>query len=138
MSDEKDNPLPPVVHNDDNSEHSYKRPYAQLSEGVLRLDKKMADVPSNELQDYVEARKSLIEQDEYIKDREHIRKLEKFQIKSKIMLSSVAMLTGAGLVVAGFSLPGFLCLGAGLYWLAPNFVDSVTKRITFGGKNGID
>ena len=97
---------------------------------IAVVDTKLVKADVREVLLLTRVRQELIRQEEHVKDRDHLRSMEALPVKSKVLLSAVAILTGTGLAVAGFSLPGFLALGAGLYWLAPSFIDQVAKRVT--------
>lgn len=109
---------------------------AQTDDSVaLRdLDERLSmSDPEGALQ-YLYIREGIVRQNEYMKDRAHLRQMERRELAMKVGMSAMAVATGTGLVVGGFGLPGFVCLGAGLYWLAPRFVDRVSKRV-LGGRD---
>jgi hypothetical protein len=78
---------------------------------------------------WIQARGEVVRQDEFVRDRAHLRTVEKVGVIARVGLSALAIGGGIGLAFAGFGLPAFVCLGAGLYGLAPNFIDAVTKRV---------
>lgn len=63
-----------------------------------------------------------------LKEAEHRRFLEKVASLGKVGLSVVAIGIGIGLVVGGFEPVGLFMLGAGLFWLAPEFVRGFLPR----------
>ena len=74
-------------------------------------------------------RDELIRQEEYGKDREHLRTAEKRQFWCKLVFSGGAVCTGAGLMATGHPLEGFAVMGIGFHWLAPDFVKSIYERL---------
>ena len=114
-----------------------------IGDSVATKEKKPVDVISQRIADpktsphevvfLTRIRRELIEQDQYILDREHVRASENRQFWAKLSFSGVAVATGAGLIAAGLSLEGFVIIGIGLHWLAPDFVKSVYNRV-LGGK----
>ena len=79
---------------------------------------------------WTQVRGELLQQDQLAKDAERRRSSENFQEKCKVALAAGAVLLGAALAVAGFTAPGFFILGAGLFWVAPDYVTTYVK--TFG------
>jgi hypothetical protein len=94
-----------------------------------QLDLRIAGSPTSEGEKLVYIRQELVRQQEVVAGRAHVRRLEVHNFYAKVGLSVTAFASGIGLVVAGFGLPGFVCLGAGLYAIAPNFIDRVTDKI---------
>jgi hypothetical protein len=74
-------------------------------------------------------RGEIIRQNEFIRDCAYIRRIEARQFWAKFGFSVLATGTGIGLVTAGFTLEGFVTLGIGFHWLAPDFVRGVFDRV---------
>ena len=77
---------------------------------------------------WTQVRGEIQRQDDFLKEQEHRRTLERIQVLFKMGLSMVAVVTGAGLVIEGFPYAGLFFLGAGLYGLAPDYVKGVFRR----------
>lgn len=98
---------------------------------LARLDERIAD-PNTQIQDALiltRIRGELIRQDELRLDRDHARRSETRQFWGKLGFSVGAVGTGIGLIAMGFRLEGFLAMGIGFHWLAPDFVRSLYDRI---------
>lgn len=93
-----------------------------------------ADHPTR-AKSYTKVRKELVRQNEFMRERQHLRESERREQILKPSLSALSIATGVGLIAGGFTYPGLFVLGAGLYWLAPSYVDKVSKRI-FGDGSG--
>lgn len=93
------------------------------------LDGRIANAPPNIAMALLTVREGLVAQTELREDRKHVRSLERMNFYAKVALSFSAFAGGAGLVVGGFALPGFVCIGAGLYAIAPSYIDRVTDRV---------
>jgi hypothetical protein len=78
---------------------------------------------------WIQARAEILRQYEFVSDRAHLRTIEQLALVSKVGLSAVAICGGIGLAFAGFGLPAFVCLGVGLYALAPNFINAIARRV---------
>src|SRR5207253_2868035 len=102
---------------------------APALDSLAQLDDRIAKASPNEALALLIVRERLVTQSESQEDRKHIRSLEKKNFYAKVALSFAALAGGAGLVVGGFALPGFVCIGAGLYAIAPSFIDRVTDRV---------
>ena len=96
---------------------------------LQQLDERIATSSPNEALALLLVRERHIAQTESQADRKHVRSLELWNFYAKVTLSFIAFVGGAGLVVGGFALPGFVCIGAGLYAIAPSFIDRVTDRV---------
>lgn len=103
-------------------------------DALSQLDERIACSDPTDALKYSYVREHIVRQRDFADDRAHLRKMETRQLDVRVGLSVLAISTGVGLVVGGFGLPAYVCLGAGLYGLAPGFIDSVTNRI-FGGRN---
>ena len=99
------------------------------SDPLQQLDERIARALPNEALALLIVRERLVTQSESQEDRKHVRSLERNNFYAKVALSFTAFAGGAGLVVGGFALPGFVCIGAGLYAIAPSFIDRVTDRV---------
>lgn len=77
---------------------------------------------------WTQVRGEIIRQDNILKNQEHRQYLERIQVRFKMVLSIIAVLTGAGLIVGGFPYAGLFVLGAGLYELAPDYVKGFFQR----------
>jgi hypothetical protein len=108
-------------------------PPVSLDDPLDVLDRRIATEPVHIGRELLYVRQELSKQKETSRDREHVRSLERKNFNAKVALSFAALAAGVGLAAAGFGLPGFVCLGAGLYTIAPSFIDRVTERV-FGGK----
>jgi hypothetical protein len=93
------------------------------------LDRRIALAPPQEAAQLTMIRQELTRQQESSADRAHVRHLEGLNFYAKVALSFTAFGTGVGLVATGFAMPGFVCLGAALYTIAPDFINKVTDRI---------
>jgi hypothetical protein len=96
---------------------------------LQQLDDRISRAGPNEALALLMVRERLVTQSESQEDRRHVRSLERKNFYAKVTLSFTAFAGGAGLVVSGFALPGFVCIGAGLYAIAPSFIDRVTDRV---------
>lgn len=96
---------------------------------IALLDERISKATTQEMLELVYIRDQIIQQDETRLHRTHVRMLEKRNFYAKVGLSFCSFAGGIGLVVAEFGLPGFLCLGAGLYAIAPNFIDRMTDSL---------
>jgi small-conductance mechanosensitive channel len=85
---------------------------------------------------WTQVRGEILRQQEEAAERKHSRDMEKTQLYGKLVFSLVAMLIGIGLIYAGFAFAGFFALGAGLFWLAPDFVSSFFNKFRPKGWNG--
>ena len=63
---------------------------------------------------WTQVRGEIHRQDNFLKEQDHRRKLERMQVLFKMGLSIVAVVRGAGLVVGGFPYAGLFVPGAGL------------------------
>lgn len=79
---------------------------------------------------WTQVRGELLKQDQGAKEAERRRASDTFQEKCTVIFAAGAVVLGAALAVAGFTVPGFFILGAGLFWIAPDYVTSYVK--TFG------
>jgi hypothetical protein len=77
-------------------------------------------------------REEIIRQDEDRGDRRYARRSETRQFYAKMIFSAGAVASGAGLIATGHGPEGFVVMGVGLHWLAPDFVTSIWNR--FFGK----
>lgn len=102
---------------------------AHITTAVSRLDERIVEASPREMLELLYVRDQLIRQNEAQADRNHVRTLEKKNFYAKVGLSFCAFAGGVGLVATGFGLPGFVCIGAGLYAIAPSFIDRVTDRV---------
>ncbi|MET7244290.1 hypothetical protein ABZT49_13045 [Methylobacterium sp. EM32] len=96
---------------------------------LAAIDRHIAVASPKEALAWTQIRDTILLQDEAAKDRDHIRRVELLGIYAKLGLSGAAIGSGVALAFGGFGLPAFLCLGAGLYGLAPDFIKVVTNRI---------
>ena len=106
---------------------------------IARIDARIGDpsTPMPETIALARIRGEIIKQDEFRLDREDARRAKGRQFWGKLFFSVGAVGTGAGLIVAGLPLEGFVILGVGFHWLAPDFVKSVYGRV-LGGKDKTD
>ena len=79
---------------------------------------------------WTQVRGELLQQDQVAKDAARRRASEHFQEKCQVAFAAGAVVLGAALAVAGFTAAGFFILGAGLFWIAPDYVTTYVK--TFG------
>ena len=102
---------------------------------LARIDARVADprTPIPEAITLVQIRGEMIKQDELRLDRADLRKARGREFWGKLCFSIGGVATGVGLIVAGLHLEGFVILGAGFHWLAPDFVKSIYGRIFGGG-----
>jgi hypothetical protein len=106
---------------------------------VAHIDARIGDqaTPIQEAVVLVKIRGEILRQDEFRKDREDARRAKGRSFWGKLAFSVVAVGTGAALISTGLTLEGFVILGVGFHWLAPDFVRSVYDRV-LGGKDGND
>ena len=98
---------------------------------VALIDSRISN-PATPIQEVViltKIRGELIAQDEHRLDRAAARKSKNLQFWGKLILSTVAIATGGILIGYGLHLEGFLILGAGFHWLAPDFVKMAWGRV---------
>lgn len=100
---------------------------------VVAIDQQISTGTPAEAAKWLAVRGQLLQQDEAFADHQHQRSMDRFGRIAQVALSFGALATGVGLVVSGFALPGFVCIGASLYPLAPRFIDRVTDSM-FGKK----
>ena len=79
---------------------------------------------------WTQVRGELLKQDQLAKEAARRRASEHFQEKCTVAFAAGAVVLGAALAVAGFTAAGFFILGAGLFWIAPDYVTTYVK--TFG------
>lgn len=102
---------------------------ASTESPLQTLDRRIALAPPQEAAQLTMIRQELTRQQDSSADRAHVRRLEGLNFYAKVALSFTAFGTGVGLVATGFALPGFVCLGAALYTIAPDFINKVTDRV---------
>jgi hypothetical protein len=71
---------------------------------------------------WTQVRGEILRQNEEAENRRHQRQMEKIQLYGKISLSIVALGVGILLLKFGYTTAGYFALGAGMFWLAPDFV----------------
>lgn len=96
---------------------------------LQQLDDRISKADPDEALALLIVRERLVAQSESQEDRKHVRSLERKNFYAKVALSFTAFAGGVGMVAGGFALPGFVCIGAGLYAIAPSFIDRVTDRV---------
>lgn len=94
-----------------------------------QLDRRIAQAGADEAIELLLVRKKLVEQVEEQEDRKHTRAFQGRNFYAKVALSFGALGVGTALVFGGFAMPGFVCIGAGLYAIAPSFIDRVTDHV---------
>ena len=97
-------------------------------DAIERIDQRIAESTPSEALTWIQIRDEIGKQDEYLRDRQHLRLMEKWGVVGKLGLSVIAVASGVGLAFGGFGYPAFICLGAGLYNLAPDFIADLNKR----------
>jgi hypothetical protein len=97
---------------------------------IAGIDRHIAASTPDEAYAWVQLRGEIVHQEDDRLDVAHLRTMEKWGMIAKVGLSACAIATGAGMAIMGIGLPAFLCLGAGLYGLAPSFVDQVARRLS--------
>lgn len=103
---------------------------------VADIDRRLSAGTAVEAAQWTQVRNAVIEQDQYVLDRQHQRSGELLSLRGRLGMSGGAFLVGAGLVIGGITLPGIFCLGAALYTIAPDYVMMVAKNFrTTGGDN---
>lgn len=112
-------------------------PSAQ-STPLAPLDARIFDpaTPVQEVMILADIRGKMILQDELVLDRANARQNENRQFWGKLAFSVGAVGTGVGLIATGLHLEGFVILGIGFHWLAPDFVKNMYDRILGGKENG--
>jgi hypothetical protein len=98
------------------------------------ISQRLAESSPFEALQWLEVRREISKQDQNAEDRQHLRRMEKWGIGGKLALSGLAIISGVGLAFGGFGYPAFICMGAGLYNLAPEFISGITRRFRRGDK----
>jgi hypothetical protein len=108
----------------------------QPASPVARIDARIGDpaTPMQEAMVLTRIRGEIIKQDESRLDRTDARRARSRQFWGKMCFSVGAVATGGGLIAVGMHLEGFVILGVGFHWLAPDFVKGVYDRV-LGGKD---
>lgn len=108
-------------------------PPAAAADARSEIDKRIATAPVTDLPALIQARGAIIEQDEYRLEGAHLRRGQMGVFYSKIGFSIVAVAGGAGLIAAGFGLPGFFLLGGAAAVYVPEYVKNVVDKFGKGG-----
>ena len=106
----------------------------QTSDAIARIDARISDpaTPVHEALILTRIRREIIDQEESRLDRDCARRAQARQFWGKLAFSVGAVGTGLGLITFGLPLEGFLILGVGFHWLAPDFVKSIYGRAPIG------
>lgn len=81
-------------------------------------------LPSEAIQ-WLQVRREIVDQNEFVTDRAHLRTMQKVNAFATIGLSIIALVVGIILVLKGSQWPGYVCIGAGLYCIAPKLIEKV-------------
>jgi hypothetical protein len=103
-----------------------------VSTGHLALlDSRIGDpaTPVEEAIALTRIRGEIVKQEEFRLDKAGERRAEARQYLGKLGFSALAVCTGVGLIATGTTWVGFVILGVGFHWLAPDFVTNVYSRI---------
>lgn len=84
---------------------------------------------------WTQVRGEILRQNQEAERPKHERMMERQQLYGKLVLSVVAISVGIALIVGGFPTAGLFTLGAGLFWLAPDFVQAYFKKFRSGENN---
>jgi len=135
VADDQGVPDAEIARRDAGSVSARQTPQGELT----RLDERIADprTPLHEALVLTRIRGEIVRQNEFGRDRDHARRSETRQFWGKLGFSAVGVATGIGLVAMGFRLEGFVVIGIGFHWLAPDFVRGIYDRI-FGAKDNSD
>jgi hypothetical protein len=71
---------------------------------------------------WIQIRGEILRQNEEALDRRAARQRQVERARAEIAKGFLAVSLGVYLIQSGYWIPGFLCLGAGLYSLAPDYV----------------
>ena len=129
----KSGDLPTIVDSGRANTESEKGLSGQALNALSQVDRRIVEASAEEALKWLEVRGEILKQNESTRDREHIRRMEAWAISGKIALSAGAIASGVGLAFGGFGSPAFICLGAGLYGLAPEFINALLRRRKGGG-----
>ena len=77
---------------------------------------------------WTQIRAEVVQQDQDALDRQAARRRQIELARLEIAKGFLAVSLGTVLILYGYWLPGFLCLGAGLYSLAPDYVKEFGPR----------
>ncbi len=104
---------------------------------LAALDRRIVESNPTDAEIFARIRGQIVQHIEYGKDREHLRRIQVRELLLKVGFSLVAVAAGVGLTLGGFPYPGLLTLGAGLYWLAPRFMERVAQSAV-GGRQDVE
>ena len=93
------------------------------------IDSRIQNARVGEMEALVRLRSEIRRQDEEAKSAEHLRDMEIREGYTRAGMSVLAILSGTIIVLSGFTVSGCFVLGAGLYGLAPKFIDNVSKMV---------
>jgi L-2-hydroxyglutarate oxidase LhgO len=100
------------------------------------LDQRIAAAQSpQELAILVGARREVLRQDEEVAEGAHRRRTERLGQIANILTSIGAIGAGATLVLTGHPIEGRICLGAGLYFIAPELMKMIFGVRGLGDKD---
>lgn len=96
------------------------------------FEHRLANAPVNELSELVKTKSAW---DKLMRDEERQKtdnRLRVLRATAKMGMPLVALGTGLLLTFTGFPWVGFVAIGAGLYSLAPTFLDKITDKLPGG------
>lgn len=109
----------------DNKESVRLQPYDEKDSSLRIVEERLKTAKDqDEIVLWTKVRGEILRQDKEVADDKHLRSNSSIQLKAKISLSVIAVGVGGGLIIANSILAGMFCLGAGLFWLAPEFVNT--------------
>ena len=118
-----------------------KRADAAIStrdESVLTaLDRRISDpaTPLDQLGSLIAYRAELVKQDEFRNNQSLLRRLASRDALGRMGFSGGAVVLGTALFYTGHLLEGFLILGIGFHWIAPELTTRIYDRFLGKGKD---
>lgn len=101
------------------------------------IDAKIASAKPSELPDLIRARGILLEQDEAVKQGQHIRWGQKANFFAKVGFAVGAVAGGAFLMSTGLYVAGFFLVGGGTFIFVPDYVRDHMPKLPGGGSDGL-
>lgn len=105
---------------------------------VELLDRRIAESTPEDALYWTRNRGEIIAQDELPFDRKHARRIETARLRARIVLSALAIVAGTALILAGSWEIGAVALGSGLYYVAPELMREISKRVAWPGRDDHD
>lgn len=111
---------------------------ATRDESVLTaLDHRISDpaTPLDQLGPLISHRAELVKQDEFRSNQSLLRRLASRDALGKMSFSGGAVVLGTALFYTGHLLEGFLILGIGFHWIAPELTTRIYDRFLGKGND---